>query len=356
MEKSSIVQGRIPSLDGIRGFAILLVLYFHTYLPYSGGGFIGVDIFFVLSGFLITHLLIREYTKNGKVSFYKFFARRALRLAPAILLLITVLYCYSVIFLNDAEIKHNLNEIFYTLLYLSNWARALDLLPMDYLGHTWSLSIEEQFYIFWPLSFLLLYRIFQSQKKILIVIACLICITWIWRVGLVYNGESPARLYNGTDTRADALLMGCLLAFSLPWIRRLYEKNALFRILQNSGAYIAIIFFLSLLPILHWKNANLYIWYYPVIELMSATLIISIYLNKSKYLNYLFANRILSWLGVISYGLYLWHYPVYRLLEDSGMQPVQVGLYGIPISLAIAAFSYYLIERPTLRLKKNFKV
>jgi peptidoglycan/LPS O-acetylase OafA/YrhL len=202
--------GYIPELDGMRGLAILAVMMFHT-KRFLLGGFIGVDIFFVLSGFLITTILVKEYDTTGHINFKHFYLRRILRLAPALILMLAVFSAFSILFLHAAELKRNLMQVLIVVCYATNWARALDFYPMGHISHTWSLSMEDQFYILWPIMLLCLLRFVKSRRSVVSIICFLALLSWALRVFLARNGASTPRLQVGLDTRADALLVGCAL-------------------------------------------------------------------------------------------------------------------------------------------------
>ena len=144
----------VPALDGLRGLAVLLVVLFHAAAPPFQGGFVGVDMFFVLSGYLITNLLLQEYQQQGRIDFGRFYLRRFLRLMPALLFMTATFALVASWQLEGEPLRQALGEIPWAVSYLANWARAWDLIPMFYLVHTWSLAIEEQFYLLWPVVLL----------------------------------------------------------------------------------------------------------------------------------------------------------------------------------------------------------
>ena len=163
--------GYVPALDGIRGIAIICVMIMHSGFKLFKGGFIGVDIFFVLSGFLITYLLVREYDRHDEqVNLKAFYARRALRLGPALILMLIGNSLWGIFFFTPAESMSNLEDALIALFYMANWARAFEIHAPRFLGHTWSLSIEEQFYILWPMIFLLLMRCIRSRALVAAVV------------------------------------------------------------------------------------------------------------------------------------------------------------------------------------------
>src|SRR5262245_21094061 len=203
--------GYKPELDGLRAVAVMSVLLMHGGMPGFHWGYIGVDLFFVLSGYLITSILLREQLRTGQISLLSFYQRRALRLFPALAVLCIVFLAYAFFVLRDPT--QGLREIVVVALYLSNWTRAAGLNFPEWLGHTWSLAIEEQFYLLWPLVLLAISAARRPIPLLLAVAGAIVAVS-CWRLTLVMHGASTDRLYNGTDTRADALLMGVALALA----------------------------------------------------------------------------------------------------------------------------------------------
>jgi peptidoglycan/LPS O-acetylase OafA/YrhL len=207
--------GHRPALDGLRGIAILSVLGSHVSPSIVVGGGAGVDLFFVLSGFLITCLLVAEWDRNERISLSKFYARRALRLFPALFVYLVGCYVLAAIFQQGAPREATQKGVFYALFYVANWARV-NHVSLGLAETTWSLSIEEQFYIFWPLLLILGLK-YLSRRTLVKVVLALVAVVTLHRLGLAMRGADYARVYNGSDTRADGLLMGCALAMFVSW-------------------------------------------------------------------------------------------------------------------------------------------
>lgn len=191
------MQQRIPELDGVRGIAILAVFLNHTQ-PTLSGGFLGVDLFFALSGFLITGILLNEFNRTGSISLRSFYYRRALRLLPALVVFLLVCAPWA-----------HWQATTATMFYFANWHSFEFLGP---LVHTWSLSVEEQFYIAWPVVLLLLLRLKLSKTAIAAGLITIIALIFIWRLYLLKSGASWERAYKGTDTHTEGLLIGCVIA------------------------------------------------------------------------------------------------------------------------------------------------
>jgi len=179
------------------------------------GGFAGVDIFFVLSGFLITTLLIQEFDRTGSISLRNFYMRRALRLGPALIALLIVLCLLSFVLYDQARARGNCRDALIALFYASNWVRVFTRNQLGLLAHTWSLSCEEQFYIVWPIILLTLLRISRKRHYVALVAAAVALFSWLASIHLTMSGASERRLCFGLDGRADTLMIGCILSVVL---------------------------------------------------------------------------------------------------------------------------------------------
>ena len=203
----------VPELDGLRGIAIISVLIHHQLTPFAlKGGFLGVDLFFVLSGFLITGLLSAEFNKTNSISLKKFYMRRILRLGPAL-----VLYLFGclivTIYTQEISVTRQIKLIVLALVYSTNWRMAFQWdTALDPTAIIWSLSIEEQFYLVWPIVLFVCLGLKIKRNHIAAALAAVIIAILIHRFVMLSGGAVLTRLYYGTDTRADALLMGCLFA------------------------------------------------------------------------------------------------------------------------------------------------
>src|SRR5688572_12458671 len=209
----NVAARHVPELDGLRGIAIIVVLIHHQLTSFSlKGGFLGVDLFFVLSGFLITGLLLNEFERTGSISIRKFYMRRVLRLGPALALYLIacVIVAYHT---QQISLQRQLRLIAYALFYSTNWRMAFNWDPvLDPTAIIWSLSIEEQFYLVWPLLLFACLALRFKRKFIALALVAVIVAICLHRNSLLTQGMNLTRLYYGTDTRADALLIGCLTA------------------------------------------------------------------------------------------------------------------------------------------------
>jgi peptidoglycan/LPS O-acetylase OafA/YrhL len=349
--KSKTNFGYEPSLDGVRAIAVFLVMAQHLGYVHAGG--LGVDIFFVLSGYLITAILISEFAATDGISLRKFYARRALRILPAVLLLLIVINIFVAVFETSAQASRVRWDSLASLFYVANWLRAFSH-DIGILGNLWSLSIEEQFYLLWPVTLLFFLSRQLSLKKIIFITALAIVLVNADRIYLYHGMDSFNRIYNGLDTRADALLVGCVLGLSGYQI----FSARVFAILGLLGAaFVAYVLFFAY-PV----SASFQVPFGLTIggtlfAIGVALFLAGILSNPASIPAKLLRLPPLVWAGRLSYGLYLWHFFVFAFIAG-WFRGYQARL--IPFQLfatfGIAALSYYLIERPCLKLKKKFSV
>lgn len=346
-----LITGYIPELDGIRGISIAVVMIYHAGIPFFPGGFIGVDVFFVLSGYLITTILMRQYDKAHKIDFKRFYINRVLRLAPALIILLSISTVICWMFLEWKYTKYHIEDSIISLLYMSNWARALNIHPPYFLGHTWSLSIEEQFYIIWPPMLYVFLRFIKSKKHIVIFVAFLCMVTCIYRIWLTHKGYSPIRMSNGLDTRADALLLGCLIGIYMSdrELQRKYTDYIVPQLRWMACGSLAAIFAVCI--VMSFEDAAMYYWCYMAVEVFAAILIMYAVSSKDGLLKRILQNRALVFTGSISYGLYLYHYPIFRALLLLKFDPEYICIVGSFIVYILAFMSYRFCEMPCLKLK-----
>jgi peptidoglycan/LPS O-acetylase OafA/YrhL len=352
--------GYRPWLDGLRGVAILLVLGVHLHL--LPAGYLGVDLFFVLSGFLITTLLVEEWQRTGTIHFRRFYLRRLLRLGPA-LLLVCGLCLLATWLLRPNELGPYLRELRVTLCYASNWP-TLHHVPMPTLGFTWSLAIEEQFYLVWPALLYGLLRARLRRRWVLLVVvvgaaAAALLRAWLYcrlPAGGPERSLGLMRLYVGLDTRADALLVGCFVGLLAAW--NLLPRSPTFR-RRARGAAVAVA-----LAFLAYESSDRFTCWHPfnytalflLAALAAATLLVGLLVAPPPDLRRILEWRPLVGVGRISYGLYLFHEPVIRFLrlEKMGWEAPGETLLAVTVTVALAGLSFRLVEGPCLRLKSQF--
>ena len=343
-----------PALDGLRAIAVLAVLLFHAQWPGASGGFLGVDVFFVLSGFLITTQLALQIQAQGKLALGRFFVRRLVRLQPALwLLLLAYIACATLTdWLPPAVAQHWGRDSTLVALAWAHWARAWHWGGLDYLGHAWSLGIEEQFYLLWALLLAVLARWHPSARRMALgcVLATMAGAAWMgW---LQWQGASPSRLYNGLDTRAMALLAGCTLA----WLRLQAPPHLSTPAQQRRYGLLGGVLLALLLAALHgaqWQQRSMFYGGYLLAALGSAALLHCLLQAPQRGVARWLAQPVLVHIGRWSYGLYLWHYPLFRLAQYQGERlgiPLAASMaLASALALACAAASHHWLEMPLRR-------
>lgn len=345
--------GHQRGLDGLRGFAISLVLLWHGRWLSYGFGFIAVNTFFVLSGFLITTLLIAEWDKSGAISLRHFYARRALRLLPALVAMLLAFTAYVLVSVPARNVAQCFGEVFWALFYFTNWAAIFSWDPGIYLGHTWSLSVEEQFYFVWPLLLLWLLKN-QSRTSLLCWISLglvlAVALRFVLFAGTNIAYANPERLVFGSDTRTDSLLAGCFTGVCVS--SNLIPQGTWFKRTVSALAVVSVpgLWFLGACR----TFAPWMVYFGWLLASAFAAFLILGLLHPPAYLRWLFENPVAVYLGRISYGLYLWHVPILTVMQKRHW-PWENMAYLLPAGVATLA-CYYLVEMPCLRLKKRFQM
>jgi peptidoglycan/LPS O-acetylase OafA/YrhL len=341
--------GQLPALDGLRAVAAIAVLGFHAQIPGFANGDIGVDIFFALSGFLITSILIFRSGPWSPIDFRDFYRRRALRLLPAYFAVVAtcvIVECF-------ANYGGTFKGAAVSSLYLANWTIAVTDAGLGTLGHMWSLSIEEQFYVVWPpLLAVLLRRCRWNGVSVLIAVSTLVLASWLMVAGLVL-ADAPARVAsNATPTRAVELLIGGMLAV---YVATPGLSGGLARCRPASGVSVAgVTAGLLLLALVPWSATSdsidsVVLW--PVIAVLTCTVIYAS-IRAAAPLTVLLSGRFMTAVGKRSYGLYLWHFPVLVIIDTRwGLDTWGPRLAGVTVSAVVVLLSYRFIERPFLDRK-----
>lgn len=336
-------------LDGLRAIAVLAVLSFHVLPQTLPGGFWGVDLFFVLSGFLITGILLR-WPADGPVgpSLLRFCARRWWRLSPALALMLLVVLAVAWLWPQPAATRLAWSQdVAWSAAYLSNWARALGWHATERLGHTWSLAVEEQFYLVWPCVLWGLRRWWPSPAACLagVVVLALVCAAWRWH--LLWSGADVARLYNGTDTRLETLLWGAALAIA--W----WHWPAHVARCAVPAGLAAVAVWAAALWASQWDAAWVYQWGISVMAWSGVALVACVLTRPDHVAVRWLASPPLVALGVWSYGIYLWHFPLLRAGLALQWQGVWLWCAVVLGSVALAALSFRWLETPILRWRER---
>ena len=355
-ERLSYVAG----LDGVRAFAVVAVIAYHAGVTHITGGFLGVDVFFCLSGFLITSLLLGEARHTGTIRLGLFWARRARRLLPALFLVLCFVGLLAWLAAPQGTYPGLRLDSLSTLLYVANWHFILEgssyfkaALAPSPLTHTWSLAIEEQFYVVWPLLVLALVKLRRAPVMLLVVSVLGALASTAWMAHRYLPGSDTTRLYFGTDTHAMTLLTGAALAAVLAMLAgrddpsTLRATGAVALAVQAAGitgAGILCAMALKVTGETHW----LYRGGFLVAGVATAAVILSAVIVPRGPLSLLLGLAPIRFIGRISYGLYLWHYPIFIWLdhERTGLFSVQLLVLRLAVTLAVATASFYLVERP----------
>ncbi len=354
---------RLPGLDGLRGIAVLAVIIYHADVSLLVGGFLGVDVFFVLSGFLITSLLIDELTRTNTVDRARFYIRRIRRLMPALFLVLFFSVLVSGLFVLDAA-YHVRRDLPWAITFVLNWSYLffeqsyfVNISRPPLLQHLWSLSVEEQFYVIWPIMLIGLYKVkignLTPRVKIFTASTVLAITSTAWMIHLsVSNGfpipNDPSRVYFGTDTHAMGLLVGCAAA-ALWRSDRLNERLTPDRAAAMNGVGILSIAGLAYFFVFVSElNEFLYRGGFLVLSILTATLVIVAAHPGLKFGSRL-GNPVLKWFGDRSYGIYLWHWPIFVLMRsgiDIQLPDPIAFVVKIAIVLVISDLSYRFVEMP----------
>jgi peptidoglycan/LPS O-acetylase OafA/YrhL len=344
-----------PTFDGLRCIAVLCVLLTHASPRFFKGGWIGVDLFFVLSGYLITSLLQNEYYASGNISFSKFYARRVLRLFPALLICVTMA---NVLWPCTPHYYLGANRLLATLAGLFYFANLLPWTALGLLQHLWSLSVEEHFYLVWPIIVsTFLSRVSPRNRAFFLTITVFLIAAFrifVFHCKLTY-GLFVINAYTFTLCRMDAILMGSLLAMVLS-----HNDNVENRKKVNINWSLGILLCLLATIVLFVRESNIY-WHnggFILTDLLCLYIVAMAAKNPNQPL---LSNNILRWIGRRSYGIYLYHFPIFMALgilirEHSPVNYFLVTTLRFAVTIFVAEVSYRFIERPVLRYKKRYQV
>jgi peptidoglycan/LPS O-acetylase OafA/YrhL len=352
-ERTTTSFGQIPALDGLRAVAVLSVVGYHYGMFGLSGGFLGVDLFFVLSGFLITSLLIAEADSTGRVNLKAFWVRRFKRLMPAALVTITAVAIWAAFEVDAMQLSSIRADLLATLGYVANWRFIYS--GQSYfeqfslaspVRHAWSLAIEEQFYVVWPVLFALIYK--WRRKLILAGVVAIAAIASALWMAAIFDPDNISRVYYGTDTRASQLLIGVLLAVVVSG-GHLKLGNVSANVL-SVGSLAVVLFAMFTVSD---QNENLYKGGLVLFAVAAAVLLFTSSHLRSGPLHFILCSAPFQFVGRISYGLYLWHWPVQIMLTEHSTDLIgwQLTALRLVVSFAITYVSYRLIEMP-LRYSK----
>ncbi|MEX6379273.1 acetyltransferase [Staphylococcus saprophyticus] len=350
----------MPGLDGLRAIAVIGIIIYHLNKQWLSGGFLGVDTFFVISGYLITSLLLFEYESTGIINLKQFWLRRIKRLIPAVLVLVVTVTLATLIFKPEQiiSIKH---DAFAAIFYVSNWwyiatdVNYFEQFAFMPLKHLWSLAIEEQFYIVFPIVLIALLLKIKKYRNVTLIFWIISLISLLLMVWIPQPHMQHSRVYFGTDTRLQTMLLGVILAFIWPPFKLKQNPNPSLRFIIDSIGAIGILILLLLFIKVDDNSDWIYNGGFYLISGITLFVIISV-VHPSGYFAKLIGNPFFVYIGKRSYSLYLWHFPVISFLHSyyvEGQVPLYVYALDILLTIFFAEISYRFIETPFR--KQGFK-
>lgn len=346
-----------PALDGLRAVAVMAVLVYHSGIGWLPGGFLGVEVFFVISGYLITSMLLSERSGSGRVNLGAFWARRARRLLPAVFALVLAVLAYSAIFL-PGEVAELRWDALAAAGYVSNWYQIFHhesyfetLGRPSLLRHLWSLAVEEQFYLLWPVFFALVLGRIRPRYAVAAIVT-LAAASAAFMAARYEPYADPSRIYYGTDTRAAGLLLGAALAFL--WIPGSLPAAIVAATRRTVGTYgfLGLVGLLGLAIAVSEADPFLYQGGFLVVALLTALVIGAAVHPGAQDMQRILGWRPLVWIGLRSYSIYLWHWPVFMVTRphaDIALDGVPLLALRLAIAFALAELSYRFVETPFRR-------
>ena len=358
----------LPALDGVRACAVVAVMMFHGGIPHMDGGFMGVDAFFVLSGFLITSLLVGEWRQTLTIKLGAFWARRARRLLPALLLMLLFVAFFASVIVPKGTYGALRLDALSTLLYVSNWHFILvnsnyfnETAASSPLLHTWSLAVEEQFYVIWPLVVLGVMHFTRSLRALFALCCAAAIASATWMYVLYDGGVNTNRAYLGTDTRSQCLFIGCALAVGLVLLtRRSQEEGRLAKgelwqpagatgrtvcgLIGLAGAVVAVALWVATTSTSSFPYAGGFF----LIGLAVGGVILSAVAAPRSIVPRVLSLTPVRYVGRISYGLYIWHWPIFIWLNHArtGVSGYELFAVRVLVTFAVSVVSFHLVERP----------
>ena len=351
----------VPGLDGLRGLAVLAVVLYHFFGDLVPGGYVGVDLFFVLSGFLITSLLVREFNVTGRINLKDFWIRRFRRILPAAVVVLCV--CTAIVSAIGGDLAVGIREQFLgTLFFVNNWTQIATsqtyFAPneVQVFAHYWSLAVEEQFYLLWPLLMIgVLHLSRRKPRRLPIAVTLLLAIASALAMAFLFTpGEDPTRVYYGTDTHAFGLLIGALLSFVLTSTSKDAGADSWAPPTNNNviASTVGTVACAAYVFQMMWMGAEREFTYQGGLVLTSmlgAAMIWGV-VRGTGPLTWFFRTRAMRWLGQRSFSLYLWHWPIIMVLLTISDAPAwALGILALPISFVLAEITYQFVENPFRR-------
>ncbi|SDX76213.1 acyltransferase family protein [Paenibacillus sp. CF384] len=347
----------MPGIDGLRAIAVFAVIAYHLNLSWVPGGLLGVGIFFVLSGYLITDILLKQQSHTKRLNLGEFWIRRARRLLPAMVIMLLLVAAW-LLYIDPARLSSLKGEMLSALIYTSNWRLIFHQVsyfesfgPPSPFGHLWSLAVEEQFYLVWPLLLVLLVRWVPQRGKLALVILAGAAASAGLMAALYVPGLDPSRVYYGTDTRAFALLIGAALAVIWPsWKLSEYARSKTKMVLDIVG-FSGLAVVLAMIATVGEYDEMLYRGGMVVLSVATAAVVASLAHPSSRF-GRVMGCKPLRWLGVRSYGIYLYHYPIIALTTPTAEVDefhAMRAVLQVAAAIVLAEFSWRFVEEPIRR-------
>ena len=338
----------IKEIDGLRALAVIMVLAYHLKMPFAKSGLLGVTVFFVISGYLITGILINEIEESGGVDLKNFWLRRIRRLLPAVLSMAVVMIFVSAV-VNRVVFTKGCNDLLSAVFGYNNWWQIFRKVsyfenagaPSPF-THCWSLAIETQFYLIYPILLILLSKA-RNRGKVFAAVTAVLAIISVVLMGVLYSPDGdPSRVYYGTDTRAFSLLIGALAAIQKEYhIIKVKLQGKLWAVIGS----ISVLILIGMMMLISSYSSFLYYGGQAIVSVLAAFVVYAVTVSRSL-LNIILGSSILKWIGDRSYSIYLWHYPIIVLMSGGKRAAWWIVILEVVLSVGFAELSYRFIETP----------
>ena len=338
----------IKEIDGLRALAVIMVLAYHLKMPFAKSGLLGVTVFFVISGYLITGILINEIEESGGVDLKNFWLRRIRRLLPAVLSMAVVMIFVSAV-VNRVVFTKGCNDLLSAVFGYNNWWQIFRKVsyfenagaPSPF-THCWSLAIETQFYLIYPILLILLSKA-RNRGKIFAAVTAVLAMISVVLMGVLYSPDGdPSRVYYGTDTRAFSLLIGALAAIQKEYhIIKVKLRGKLWAVIGS----ISVLILIGMMMLISSYSSFLYYGGQAIVSVLAAFVVYAVTVSRSL-LNIILDSSILEWIGDRSYSIYLWHYPIIVLMSGGKRAAWWIVILEVVLSVGFAELSYRFIETP----------
>ena len=338
----------IKEIDGLRALAVIMVLAYHLKMPFAKSGLLGVTVFFVISGYLITGILINEIEESGGVDLKNFWLRRIRRLLPAVLSMAVVMIFVSAV-VNRVVFTKGCNDLLSAVFGYNNWWQIFRKVsyfenagaPSPF-THCWSLAIETQFYLIYPILLILLSKA-RDRGKVFAAVTAVLAMISVVLMGVLYSPDGdPSRVYYGTDTRAFSLLIGALAAIQKEYhIIKVKLRGKLWAVIGS----ISVLILIGMMMFISSYSSFLYYGGQAIVSALAAFVVYAVTVSRSP-LNIILGSSILKWIGDRSYSIYLWHYPIIVLMSGGKRAAWWIVILEVVLSVGLAELSYRFIETP----------